>query len=118
MAKPHLDFKDFGRILGITLLLMAIAMTMMVIKPTLVDERNLSNLLRWTGMFGILSLGAAFVIITGGIDLSIGSVVALSGIVLMSLLPVTYYDSGHRVQIDSFGRLAFGTASDTKATPK
>jgi len=100
MAKLHLELKGLGRIFGISMLLAAIALTMMVIKPTFVDEHNLSNLLRWTGMFGILSLGAAFVIITGGIDLSIGSVVALSGIVLMSLLQVTYYDSGHTVTLE------------------
>lgn len=43
--------------------------------------QNLRNLLTWVGLFGILSLGQAVVIITGGIDLSVGSVVALVGIV-------------------------------------
>lgn len=38
---------------------------------------NVANLLMWTGLFGILSVGVALVIITGGIDLSIGSVVGL-----------------------------------------
>jgi ribose transport system permease protein len=48
--------------------------------------QNLRNLLPWIGLFGILSLGEALVIITGGIDLSIGSVVALVGIVTAVLL--------------------------------
>jgi ribose transport system permease protein len=43
-------------------------------------RQNLRNLMPWIGLFGMLSLGQAFVIITGGIDLSIGSVVALVGI--------------------------------------
>ena len=43
---------------------------------------NLQNIVRWIGLFGILSIGAAFVIIAGGIDLSIGSVVCLSGTLL------------------------------------
>ena len=47
---------------------------------------NLRNLLPWIGLFGILSLGEALVIITGGIDLSIGSVVALVGIITAVLL--------------------------------
>lgn len=38
------------------------------------------NLIRRTSMFGIISIGVAFVIITGGIDLSIGSVVCLIGV--------------------------------------
>lgn len=41
---------------------------------------NLRNLFAWIGLFGILSLGQTFVIITGGIDLSVGSVVALTAI--------------------------------------
>ncbi|HIJ65438.1 MAG TPA: ABC transporter permease [Candidatus Hydrogenedentes bacterium] len=47
---------------------------------------NARNLLTWIGLFGILSLGQAFVIITGGIDLSVGSVVALLGILAADLL--------------------------------
>ncbi len=48
--------------------------------------QNTRNLLALVGLFGILSLGQAFVIITGGIDLSIGSVVALIGILAADLL--------------------------------
>src|SRR5262245_56307021 len=47
---------------------------------------NNLNLAKRVGHFGIISLGAALVIIVGGIDLSIGSVVALSGTVLAILL--------------------------------
>ncbi|MGE3878731.1 MAG: ABC transporter permease [Planctomycetota bacterium] len=47
---------------------------------------NLENLLRRSALFGILSVGAAFVIVTGGIDLSIGSVVCLSGCLLPWLI--------------------------------
>jgi ribose transport system permease protein len=43
---------------------------------------NLENVLRRTSLFGIISLGAAFVIVTAGIDLSIGSVVCLAGVLL------------------------------------
>lgn len=41
---------------------------------------NWKNLLTWIGLFGILSLAQSIVIITGGIDLSVGSVVGLIGI--------------------------------------
>ena len=49
---------------------------------------NIENLLRRTGLFGILSVGVAFVIITAGIDLSIGSVVCLVGVGIPLLLTV------------------------------
>lgn len=47
---------------------------------TFMTAGNWKNLLTWVGLFGILSLGQSIVIITGGIDLSVGSVVGLVGI--------------------------------------
>ncbi len=46
-----------------------------------VSLTNFKNLLPWIGLFGILSLGQSVVIITGGIDLSIGSVVCLIAVI-------------------------------------
>ncbi|MSR66285.1 MAG: ABC transporter permease [Pedosphaera sp.] len=40
---------------------------------------NIENLIRRTSLFGVISIGVAFVIITGGIDLSIGSLICLVG---------------------------------------
>ena len=51
-----------------------------------ITTQNLRNILPWIGLFGILSLGEALVIVTGGIDLSIGSVVALVGLVAAVLI--------------------------------
>jgi len=51
-----------------------------------VSAYNLQNLVSWTSLFGIISIGVAFVIITGGIDLSIGSVIGLVGSLLAWLL--------------------------------
>ncbi|MBI3558416.1 MAG: inner-membrane translocator [Deltaproteobacteria bacterium] len=45
------------------------------------SPRNLSNLSRQVSINGILSVGMTFIILTGGIDLSVGSVVALAGVV-------------------------------------
>ncbi len=46
------------------------------------SARNLTNLIRQTAINGILASGMTLIILTGGIDLSIGSVVALCGIVV------------------------------------
>ncbi|MFO1078766.1 MAG: ABC transporter permease [Planctomycetota bacterium] len=51
---------------------------------------NVANLLSRIGRFGVLSVAAAFVIVTGGIDLSIGSVVCVAG----CLLPWLVHDLG------------------------
>ncbi len=45
---------------------------------------NITNVIRQTSINGILALGMTCVILTGGIDLSVGSVVALSGVVSAS----------------------------------
>jgi ribose transport system permease protein len=71
--------KSLRRVGGVGLLLVAIIVVTAVINISFLSPYNVGNILRWTGLFGILSLGTAFVIITGGIDLSIGSVVGLAG---------------------------------------
>ncbi len=47
---------------------------------------NLANTMRWVGLYGIISIGVTFVIITGGIDLSIGALIALTGVLTPMLL--------------------------------
>lgn len=82
------------RIMGISVLLLVICVVTTSMNHVFLDPLNLTNQLRWIAMFGILGLAAAVVIITGGIDLSIGSVVALTGILLMYLLQPVYTNSG------------------------
>ena len=65
------------KILGILGLLLAIFVVTWIVEPKFVSAYNLQNIIRWTSLFGIISIGVAFVIITGGIDLSIGSLIGL-----------------------------------------
>lgn len=57
-----------------------------IMDSNFVQPRNLQNIASWTGMYGLLTIGVAFVIITGGIDLSVGSVVGLTGCLLPMFL--------------------------------
>ena len=77
------------KVLGIAGLLVAIFVITAVFSESFLIAYNLQNIIRWTALFGILSIGAGFVIITGGIDLSVGSIVGLIGC-LMPLLFVTF----------------------------
>ena len=52
---------------------------------------NISSVLRYNSMFAIISLGMAFVIVTGGIDLSVGSVVACSSVIAALLSPYGWF---------------------------
>jgi ribose transport system permease protein len=76
------------KILGILGLLVVICVFTAIMNPNFLSAYNLQNTLRWTALYGIISIGVAFVIISGGIDLSIGSVVGLTGSVLAWLLTV------------------------------
>ncbi|MFK7741592.1 MAG: ABC transporter permease [Planctomycetota bacterium] len=77
------------KILGIALLLLLVAgaTAWLSYDPStgsypFLSGYNIENLLRRIGLFGVLGIAAAFVIVTGGIDLSIGSVVCVAGCVL------------------------------------
>lgn len=74
------------KILGISTLLVIVVVLTSLKAPNFLSAYNIQNTARWTALFGMISIGAAFVIITGGIDLSIGSVVGLVGCLLPTLL--------------------------------
>lgn len=67
---------------GPTFMVYAMILLLMIIGATqserFLTERNLSNLLRQSAFLGIVALGQMLVILTGGIDLSIGSLVKVS----------------------------------------
>ena len=54
--------------------------------PQFLSVANLQNLARLVGTYGIFSIGVGIVIITGGIDLSVGSICALLGVLLSMML--------------------------------
>jgi ribose transport system permease protein len=67
---------------GIGLILVLLCVVTALINPKFLSAVNLSNMANLIGMFGIFSMGLGLIIITGGIDLSVGSVCALSGVLL------------------------------------
>lgn len=80
----------FRKELGIFILLVVLCTFVASRSPQFLSLVNLQNMTRNIGLYGIFSLGLAFVIITGGIDLSVGSMVALLGV----LLSVVMMDKG------------------------
>ncbi len=63
-------------------LAIAIAVVMSLISPHFLTQRNIFNILDQSVVLGIVAVGMTLVILTGGIDLSVGSVAGLSGIIL------------------------------------
>jgi ribose transport system permease protein len=72
--------------LGVFILLLVLCVVTGIKSPTFISPGNLTNLANSVGMYGVFSLGLGLVIITGGIDLSVGSMCALTGIVLSMVL--------------------------------
>lgn len=72
--------------LGIFTLLVVLCTVTAILNPRFISAPNLLNLANSIGLFGIFSLGLGLVIITGGIDLSVGSVFALAGVLLAMAL--------------------------------
>ena len=71
---------------GILALLLALCAAVAFMNPRFLLAINLENTTALIGMYGIFSIGLGLVIITGGIDLSVGSLFALQGVVLGILL--------------------------------
>ncbi|HEY4414848.1 MAG TPA: ABC transporter permease [Verrucomicrobiae bacterium] len=72
--------------IGIFALLVVLCAVTGLKNPSFFSEANLANTANLIGLFGIFSIGVGLVIITGGIDLSIGSMIALNGMLLVIAL--------------------------------
>ncbi len=78
---PKLIIKKYGIV--IVLILMIIGLS--IAQPAFLSSTNIFNVLTQSAIFGIMALGLTFVIISKGIDLSVGSVLAFAGVVSASL---------------------------------
>jgi len=73
--------REFG--MGVALILMCLGL--FISNPDFLGYSNSINTLRQISMLGIFAIGIGFVIITGGIDLSIGSLIGLTGVLIAKL---------------------------------
>ena len=74
------------KIIGIFILLLVICAVTAIQNPRFLSHANLVNTANTIGLYGIFSIGLGLVIITGGIDLSVGSLIALNGMLLVLAL--------------------------------
>jgi inositol transport system permease protein len=66
---------------GLVIALVLISVVLAVLKPQFLTPGNLVNVVRQISINGILAVGVTYVLLTGGVDLSLGSLVALAGVV-------------------------------------
>ena len=74
--------KDFG----LLILILVVGTVVALINPRFLSPVNLANTANLVGLFGLFAIGQGFVIITGGIELSVGSVIALLGVLFVDLV--------------------------------
>ena len=79
MINKHI-LKDYGLVFAF----IGICLILSILSPSFIKPANLLNILRQTSINGILAMGMIFVILTGGIDLSVGSITAVSAVVASS----------------------------------
>ena len=83
---PRTYFKNFVRNYAIVLVLILLALVVSIIQPRFFTVQNFRNILNQISVIGILSCGMTFVILIGCIDLSVGSMISLMGIVSVTLV--------------------------------
>ncbi|TCL59249.1 monosaccharide ABC transporter membrane protein (CUT2 family) [Hydrogenispora ethanolica] len=86
-------FANYGIIFVFALLCVVLSFA----SPYFLKEKNIVNVLRQTSINGLLSIGMTFVILTGGIDLSVGSILAFSAMVAASFSSATFSALGGHV---------------------
>ena len=74
--------KKTGSVIGLVVLFVVIS----CLNSSFIEPSNLKNLLRQVSINALISFGMTFVILTGGIDLSVGSILALSSVLMGSFI--------------------------------
>jgi ribose transport system permease protein len=72
--------------LGLLVLILVVGAVVAAINPRFLSPINIANTANLIGLFGIFAVAQAFVIISGGIELSVGSLIALLGVVFVDLV--------------------------------
>ena len=78
---PQIDYLYLASRLAAPVFLLLLMFAFALAHPNFLTENNLLNVLRQVSFAGIIAVGMTFVILTAGIDLSVGSLLAFAGVV-------------------------------------
>ena len=96
---------------GIIIALLLMVVTLSIISPVFLTKANILNVLRQVSTNALLALGMTLVIILGGIDLSVGAVVALSGALTVGAMSTHGMGPVPAIAIGLIVGLLFGMAN-------
>lgn len=80
------DIAKLAKQFGLVAVILIIVVFMTFATDKFMTPNNITNILRQVSINGVLAIGMTFVILTGGIDLSVGSLVAVTSVICGSLL--------------------------------
>ena len=72
--------------LGLAVLIIVVGAVVYLRNPLFLSPINLGNTANLIGLFGLFAIGQGFVIMTGGIELSVGSMIALLGVLFVEMV--------------------------------
>lgn len=78
--------RGIGQVITVTIGLIILCVVFALLNPNFTSQRNLNNLLRQIAPFLIVGIAQSYVLITGNIDLSIGSVLGMSCMISATLM--------------------------------
>jgi len=81
-----LDLKRVLKNYGIVFAFFLVCFILSWLSPVFLHWTNILNIIRQSSIYGIMAIGMTFVILTGGIDLSVGSILAFAGAVAAGML--------------------------------
>jgi ribose transport system permease protein len=82
----RLDLKRVLKNYGILFAFVLVCAILAWLSPVFLRWNNILNVIRQSSIYGIMAVGMTFVILTGGIDLSVGSILAVSGALAAGML--------------------------------
>lgn len=81
-----MKLREFFKKFGIYIIVLLEVIIFSILSPNFLNTTNILNVFRQVSIIGIVSVGMTFVILTNGIDLSVGGVIAVSGVIASSLM--------------------------------
>lgn len=89
--RPNFNLKEFFANNTIRIILVILIIIIMIIEPSFLSINNLKNILTQSSTRIIIAIGVGGIIVTQGVDLSVGRIIGLSAVVSASLLQASDY---------------------------
>ena len=85
-ARSGFDWKSIAQQYGLTISFIILCFSLTLLSDRFLTVNNLTNILRQSTINGIIAVGMTLIILTRGIDLSVGSILALSAVITADVL--------------------------------